>query len=64
MRWTIFLMCFLVGACSRSNTDALEPHEIVNSPAHNWVRWDQDAPLDVTQEKVKTKQVCPRRRED
>ncbi len=65
MRWGMIVVCFLLNGCTRSNTDHIESHQIISAPpAKQWVHWDEDAPIDVTQDKVKTKQVCPRQRND
>jgi len=59
IKWLLFPFLFLT-ACTGSNTDPLEPHQIVNAPENRWVHWSENAPVDVTQEKaIRSKRVCP-----
>lgn len=64
MKRSLVVLSLLLSGCTVSNTDHLEPHQIISAPQHEWIHLNQDAPLDVTQEKIKTKQVCPRSIED
>lgn len=59
-RLVLFLPIYILTGCTGSNTDSLEPHQIVSAPGNRWVHWNENAPVDVTQEKtIKTKRVCP-----
>ena len=40
-------LCFT--ACSRVNTDALLPHQIIAAPKNKWVGIEEETPLDVSE---------------
>lgn len=61
MPYFLILLLFLLTSCSQSNTDALEPHQIVTAPRFQWIHWDQDPAIDVTEAQIKTRQTCPKR---
>lgn len=61
----LLLPCSLLAACTGSNTDALEPHQIVSAPKNRWVHWNEEVPVDVTEDKIiKAKRICPERYAD
>jgi hypothetical protein len=61
IKWLVLFLPFsFLTACTGSNTDPLEPHQIVTASGNRWVHWDENAPVDVTQEKtIRPKRVCP-----
>lgn len=63
MKWIVLLLPFsFLTACTGSNTDALEPHQIVAAPINKWVHWNEEVPVDVTEDKIiKAKRICPER---
>ncbi len=62
MKKKILLMsCLLLSGCIGSNTDPLEPRQIIASPQNKWIHWDENPPVDVSQEEVQTGSICPKR---
>lgn len=51
----IFLQsCVPVGR----ETDALSTHQIIAEPRPKWVHWGQEAPIDVSEERVISHKPC------
>lgn len=63
-RTSALLTTTFLTACIGSNTDSLEPHQIIESPKQRWVCLSEEAPIDVTEDKIKTNQACPRTHAD
>lgn len=60
MKWIAVLSsAFILTACTGSNTDAIERHQIIASPENRWVHWGEEPPLDVTEAKVTSNHDCP-----
>jgi hypothetical protein len=55
----LLLVTLGLTACSLNHTDTLEPHQIIASPEHRWVHWQDSAPVDMTHAKVKSHYDCP-----
>lgn len=58
-RITVLLSLALLTACIGNNTDSLEPHQIIESPKQRWTHWNEETPIDVTEEKIITNHTCP-----
>ena len=56
MKW-IMVLCALatLTSCNKNGRDALETHQIIAEPKTHWVHWQQEVPVDVTEEHVKLK---------
>jgi hypothetical protein len=52
----------LVASCTLMNTDGQLPHQIISAPEKRSIGWEDEIPLDVTEERKITRVVCSQAR--
>lgn len=56
------LLCIILvlctSGCYKNGRDAQEPHQIVAEPANKWIHWQQEEPVDVTNERETSVKPC------
>jgi hypothetical protein len=59
MKW-LLVLCALatLTSCNKNGRDALETHQIIAEPKTRWIHWQQEEPVDVTEERVKSIRPC------
>lgn len=59
MKW-LWVLCALtmLQGCYKNERDALAKHQIIDLPCKRWVTWEQEAPVDVTEERVQSTRSC------
>ena len=57
-RIAVLCLLLMLASCYRNGRDALESHQIIAEPNTRWVHWEQEAPVDVTQDRL-TKPIKP-----
>lgn len=57
-RIMILVMLFALNGCYKNGRDATEAHQIIAEPKTRWIHWQQEEPIDVTEERVVSAKPC------
>lgn len=59
MKYLLVLAALLsLNSCYKNGRDAQEPHQIIAEPKNRWVHWQQEAPVDVSEDRETSVKPC------